>query len=213
MRALYADEPASVPDMQSVRGYYASIEAAFTKECSEDLNPYYAQALVGYLAGNVLRGGAQPGRAKEGEDDARTFLSKYRCQSPEAVRLRANLRKLVFARKNARVEVENDARMIEMINPAHRAKLGIKRRPVVETPAEVIFANCRTWLVEGTPPGPGVDREEQRAYCACLAPQLVAAPLDPAERDGLLKNFGPTYTKLKETKQAVMARVMDPCTR
>ena len=162
MRALYTDEPDSVPDMQAVRGYYASIYAVFNKECSQDLNPNLAQAAMAYLSpearaiqGNpfdvtpyikMAEGGVQPRRLQEGEDDARTFLKNHKCQSREASTLRSNLQKLMFARRKVRVEPENNAKMIAMMNPAHRARLGIQLRPVIETPTEVIFGNCRKCL-------------------------------------------------------------------
>ena len=163
MRALYTNKPESVPDTQMVRGYYASIETIFNGSCSENVNPYLAQALNAYLSehARALQGNASdvaawakmlekavrnpaglPLRLAEGEDDARTFLKKHTCQSPEAVTLRKNLHQLVFARKNVLVEPENRARFVAMLNPKYRASLGIELQPVEQTPTEAVMLAC-----------------------------------------------------------------------
>ena len=54
---------------------------------------------------------------------------------------------------------------------------------------------------------------DTRGFCSCIAQQLVAAPLTPAERDGLVNNFGERDLDLAKTKQGLMARVMNPCVR
>ena len=85
-------------------------------------------------------------RLQEGEDDARTVLKKYDCDSTAAVRLRTNLNALVIARKNMPVEPGNNAKLIAMMNPAYRTAQGIEL-PATQppTPLESTVSACHDW--------------------------------------------------------------------
>jgi hypothetical protein len=231
VRALYVDEPNSVPDTQSVRGYNAAVAVVFNTLCG-DPGPGPQMALNSYLSpdfrklsrnpvdantlGNILEGTfrnpvGQPLRAKEGDDDARTFLKRYPCQTAQAVRLRNNLHRLIGQRQSLPVEPENDAKMIAMINPRIREERGITLRPIEETPLEQGMASCRRWRADMVKRYPYLRADDQEEFCRCIAPQLVAAPLAPADRAGLIKDFEATYARLMETQQTLMTRVLKNC--
>ena len=241
MRALYTNELETVPDTQAVRGYYTSIGVVFGTRCGQP-NVYTQQALQAYLSedaralqknpldasrhakilGDVLRLSQDPTaitraglRLQEGEDDARTFLKKYDCDSTVAVRLRTNLNALVIARKNMPVEPGNNARLIAMMNPSYRTAQGIEL-PAAQplSPLESTVSACQDWskaMVKKFPMGSSMS--ERTAYCRCIGPKLVASSLTPAERDALIKDFGASYNELIKAKPNLMRQVMDGCTR
>ena len=169
MRAVYDDAWDGVPDTQTVRNYFVSLEAHFNGACGEApvnvgeaMLSYWSKAVRPVL-GNPLSQAAnanmlteflkqampgasasRPERYAEADVDAQHFVREHSCQSLTGKRFRGNLQKAFVARRSLEIEPENDDRLVQFMNPALRATL--KRGPSASTAAlsraEVLIQSC-----------------------------------------------------------------------
>src|SRR5262245_6273939 len=170
--AAYDGEFGAMPDYQSVRDYFVSIEQVFNKECYQAFLGT-AEATQGYWSTegrNVLRdqarvvanpdaavatlnetfkrwaeGGfkADHSIANEGIRDGSLLVVLHGCESPEVIQFRRSLHRLFVSRRDVRAAPDNPGRIAALVNPELRERLGVKPpAQVVATPLETLTDAC-----------------------------------------------------------------------
>jgi hypothetical protein len=170
--AAYDGEFGAMPDYQSVRDYFVSIEQVFDKECYAAFLGT-AEATQGYWSTegrNVLRdqarvvanpdlavatlnetfkrwaeGGfkADHSIANEGIRDGSLLVVLHGCESPEVIQFRRSLHRLFFSRRDVRAAPDNPGRIAALVNPELRERLGVKPpAQILATPLETLTDAC-----------------------------------------------------------------------
>ena len=170
--AAYDGEFAAMPDYQSVRDYFVSIERVFDKQCypaflgtAEATQAYWSTERRDVLreqarvtanpdtAVDVLNerfkrwaeGGFKTDHsiASEGIRDGSLLVVLHGCESPEVIQFRRSLHRLFASRRHVRAAPDNPGRIAALVNPELRERLGVKPPThVVSTPLETLTDAC-----------------------------------------------------------------------
>jgi hypothetical protein len=170
--AVYDGDYSTMPDYQSVRDYFVSIEQVFNHSCyeaflgtAEATQAYWSTEVRNVLRdwGRVLANpdsafdmvnetfkrwagsgfAADHSIANEGIRDGSLLVRVHTCESIELIQFRRSLHRLFVSRRDVRAAPDNPGRIAALVNPQLRQQLGVQvPAQVVSTPVETLTDAC-----------------------------------------------------------------------
>lgn len=172
VKAAYDGEFNTLPDFQSVRDYFVSIEEVFNRSCYPAFigTAEATQAYWSTEGRNVLRDWdramanpdgafdtvnetfkrwagsgfkADHSIANEGIRDGSLLVRLHTCDSIELIQFRRSLHRLFASRRDVRSAPDNPGRIAALVNPRLREQLGVHPpTEIVSTPVEALTDVC-----------------------------------------------------------------------